>query len=195
MVLYILDKLQTLKVNGFSIAFCWIPSHVGIQGNEKADKKAKAGLNRVKLINYNFPYTDYIPKVKTYVRKKWQQRWDAKHLERSIKLHEIIPVIKPFYLNGLNRKDEVVIHRIRIGHTRLTHKHLMESLPIRRREPHCNFCYLDSLTIKHILIDCLHFANIRRNHYKARDMRDLFDRIPPRHIIAFLKEANLYNEI
>ena len=126
---------------------------------------------------------------------KWQQRWEMKHQERPIKLHEIMPVIGPFHLNGLKRKDEVVIHRIRIGHTRLTHKHLMESSPIRRREPHCNFCYLDSSTVKHLLIDCLHFANIRQNHYSARDMRDLFDRIPSRHIIAFLKEANLYQEI
>ena len=47
LVIHILDRLQLLKNSSYSIKFCWIPSHVGIRGNEKADQKAKAALNRV----------------------------------------------------------------------------------------------------------------------------------------------------
>ena len=108
-------------------------------------------------------------------------------------MHNIVPSIRPFYMNGLSRKDEVVIHRIRIGHTRLTHKHLMED-PLKRQPP-CNFCYLDLISVEHIMIHCQHFNRYRVNHYRANDMRDLFERIPLRHIIGFLREANLYNEI
>ena len=93
--------------------------------------------------------------------------------EREIgnKLYKFNPEMRPFYINGLKRKDEVVIHRIRIGHTRLTHRHLMEDRPV----PRCFYCNSDDiLSVKHLLIECLHFANIRSRYYHARDMRDLF---------------------
>ena len=100
--------------------------------------------------------------------------------------------IRPFYLNGFSRKDEVVIHSLRIGHTRLTQKHLMEI--IDKNEPPCNTLY-GTKTIKHIMIEYLHFECILSRYYQVTDMRNLFDRIPLRHILSFLREANLYNEI
>ena len=42
----ILDLLQDLKLSEIIVAFCWVPSHIGISGNERADVQAKAGLNR-----------------------------------------------------------------------------------------------------------------------------------------------------
>ena len=72
----ILDMIQKLKSKRLTIKFCWIPSHVGIRGNEIADQRAKAALARNQTSPYKIPYTDYIPKVKQYIKKKWQQRWD-----------------------------------------------------------------------------------------------------------------------
>ena len=112
---------------------------------------------------------------------------------RPNKLFEIVPILQPLTLRGYTRKDEVVIHRIRIGHTRLTHRYLMED-PLKR-EPPCNFCYLDWLSIKHLMIDCQHFDNIRINYYSVNNMKELFDRVPLRCILNFLKAANLYNNI
>ena len=190
----VLDKLQELSSNGWCIKFCWVPSHVGIRGNEMADRRAKSALDLIYYrypTEYKFPYTDFIPKAKSLIRRKWQAKWAAYYVEKGCKLYDVMPVIKPFYLNSLCRKDEVVIHRIRIGHTRLTHRHLMENRPV----PICSHCNLEVLSVKHLMMECQHFANIRSNHYRAVDMKDLFERIPLRHIIDFLKEAKLYHEI
>ena len=190
----ILDILQQLNRRNFIIKFCWIPSHVGISGNEEADRLAKNGLQEREPTQYKIPYTDFIPKVKNYIKNLWQTRWDYKHNEeRIIKLHYILPAIKPFYVNNLNRKDEKIIHRLRIGHTRLTHRFLMED-PLQR-EPVCNFCYLDDLTVHHILIECQHFAVIRARYYSSTSLKDLFERFSFKHIIEFLKQAGLYNLI
>ena len=40
------------------IIFCWLPSHVGIRGNEKADKKAVKSALSLKPSNLKLPYTD-----------------------------------------------------------------------------------------------------------------------------------------
>ena len=189
----VLDILQELKRLNFTVKFCWIPSHVGIHGNESADRSAKLALTNINNHNIKIPYTDLIPNIKQFIRQRWQQRWDYKHYnKRVIKLHYFLPTIKPFYINNLCRKDEVIIHRIRIGHTRLTHRHLMEDRP----EPRCHFCDAGVvLSIKHILIDCLYFSIIRSRYYNADSMGDLFMRFPLKYIIEFLKEARLYHLI
>ena len=197
----LLDNIQVLTNEGYIIKFCWIPSHVGIQGNEIADKLAKAALNNPELTQRTVPYTDFIPKVKTYIRNLWKQRWikNKSDMDNGNKLFMFNPDIQPFYINGLCRKDGVVIHRIRIGHSRLTHSFLMEDA--LKRKPRCNFCYNErlrishELTVKHIMIECKHFNNIRLRYHNAKNMGDLFERFPLRYIIEFLKESGLYNLI
>jgi len=41
----IIKDYSTLSKSGKTIVLCWIPSHVGITGNEKADTAAKSALS------------------------------------------------------------------------------------------------------------------------------------------------------
>ena len=53
-----------------TVLFCWVPSHVGIRGNELADAAAKAALNE-RLTIMTLPYPDFKPLVKRSIRGKW----------------------------------------------------------------------------------------------------------------------------
>ena len=190
LVVDILDYLQYLKSKGKIIKFCWIPSHVGIIGNERADAEARTGLTLDEPVYLKLPHQDYIPVVKSYIMNKWQQKWNQTKDDR---LGEIMPVLSRFHTTSLNRKEETVINRIRIGHTRLTQSYKMED-PNKVR-PLCPFCNLEDITVKHIMITCNYFRVIRSNHYSVNSMRDLFDRVSFSTIISFLKEARLFHLI
>jgi len=47
-----------LQIFGKTINFCWLPSHVGIGGNEKAYTAAKAALLLPVSDNIKLPHTD-----------------------------------------------------------------------------------------------------------------------------------------
>ena len=79
----LLNKLNTLSKNN-NIIFTWIPSHIGIQGNEKADKAAKKAL-QIDMCKSKIPYTDLKPTIKKFISDKWQKSWDN---QTQNKLHE-----------------------------------------------------------------------------------------------------------
>ena len=147
-------------------------------------------MDKEEPVHYKIPFSDFIPVAKSFIRDKWQRKWNSTKDDR---LGFIMPIIKPFYINGLTRKEEVIIHRIRIGHTRLTQSYKMED-PYKIR-PQCPFCNNAEIAVKHLLIECNHFNHIRLNHYSVTNMKDLFENIPFRTIINFLKESRLYDLI
>ena len=57
LILELLQKLNHLSCAHKTIYFCWIPSHIGIRGNESADMAAKESLNQ-DITASQVPYTD-----------------------------------------------------------------------------------------------------------------------------------------
>ena len=63
------------------------------------------------------PFSDLKPLITTHIKSKWQNEWD----ENINKLHEIEPTVgKPPQIHAGSRRDQVVLNRCRIGHSRLT---------------------------------------------------------------------------
>ena len=120
LIVKIFHKLDSL-IHSKKVIFCWIPSHIGIQGNDKADSLAKAAINMTPDKNVKTPYTDLKPKIKQILTKKWQQLWDENPYN---KLFQIQPILKERKLDLNNtRRKETTLTRLRIGHTRLTLLH------------------------------------------------------------------------
>ena len=88
----------------------FICSHVGMAGNSAADTAAKAAA-LMPISNLTLPYSDYFPLIRTHVLKQWQSSWS---LETENKLHAIEPTVNITKSNRLPRRDEIVIHRLRI---------------------------------------------------------------------------------
>ena len=120
------------------------------------------------------------------VNNTWQNEWDT---NANQKLFEIMPNIGEFNVSNLKRKEQVLIHRIRIGHTRLTHSFRMEG---RSNPPQCDFCR-EELTVKHIMLFCRRFSTIRSRFYNIQDMRELFRLVSLRKILSYVKQIGLYN--
>ena len=89
-----------------------------------------------------------------------------------------------------NRKDDVKLTRLRIGHSRLTHKHYL----LNEDSPECIPCHCP-LTVKHILIECIDTADIRRQYFNCEDLKTLFKSVAGDTILAFLSDIHLIDKI
>ena len=101
LIVKIFNKLNSL-IHSKKVIFCWILSHVGIQGNDKANSLAKAAINKTPNKNIKTPYIDLKLKIKQ-ITKKWQQLWDE---NPHNKLFQIQPILKERKLDPNNTRRE-----------------------------------------------------------------------------------------
>ena len=163
----IVSKIQSyivkLKQNGKSIKFCWIPSHVGLDGNEKADELAKLATTNEDVVCRAIPHTDYNPVIKKKIKVRLENNWQNISPD-SNKLRTIKSSIRPWNSCFPNkRRLEVVLCRLRIGHTHLTHSHLMSG----QADSDCPTCDETRLTVQHILCECPAYDQERRRHFNS----------------------------
>jgi len=71
-----LKDYTVLSKNGKSIILCWIPSHVGILGNEKADAAAKSALS-LPVTRMKLPATGMYPRITKLIFDEWQEVWNC----------------------------------------------------------------------------------------------------------------------
>ena len=134
----------------------WVPSHVGLAGNSSADIAAKAAL-LLPISNLPVPSSDFSSLIRYHLLKQWQESWNS---ELPNKLHSIEPKVNVFNLYRLPRRDEIIIHRLRIGHSFITHGFLLRGETC----PRCSACDVD-LTVEHILLHWVSFATARDNSF------------------------------
>lgn len=197
LVIELQTKLIYMSAKSAEVVLCWIPSHVGIIGNEEADRAASSAKEREVEI-HEIPYRDYRLSVRHKTKEKWQSEWNN---QINNKLHMVKPFLSEWEsARHRERFYEVVLCRLRIGHTRLTHGHLL----CGEGTPHCEHCTAP-LSIHHILIECpaydqaryKHFSQIYKEHIPLHLMILLSNEplIPQDCVFSFLKEIGLLHRL
>ena len=84
------------------------------------------------------------------------------------------------------RKEETILPRLRIGHTRLTNDFIL------KEEPPPKWLCGNHYTIRHILIECTSLSRIRKIFYKINSIKELFG---TKNIIEFQNRIGLLSRL
>ncbi len=129
---------------------CWVPSHVGIPGNEKADSLAnhENSLNsRTSLGNA------LLISEETSILKLYLKEYNMKELKMSNGKINIQNRVQPDFLKWLLHKSRTItriLFRLRTGHNRLRAQLARHRT---RQDPSCQECDAPETT-KHALLHC-----------------------------------------
>ena len=151
-----------------------------------ADQEAKDALN-MDIANVKIPFTDKKQQINEFIMSECQTKWQQCFKN---KLFTIKPHFNDKYHFYCKRKDQVILTRCRIGHSKFSHIHLLNN----KRAPQCINCN-EPLTVKHILLNCTNFDRIRSNHFNVDNLQKLFLDIKQTKILEYLKEIDFYDKI
>lgn len=132
----------------------WIPAHVGIPGNERADNLAKRGQTSRTLHNA-IPCQDLKLWFKNLIHSTWELEWtNVRDLFlRKIKRDTTV------WTDRENRTEQKKLSRLRVGHTRITHN-FKSGTNFHRTCPTCDV----KATVEHFLVNCPIFDMMRTKH-------------------------------
>ena len=151
---------MAMKINNimamanYEIQLAWVPSHIGLKGNEKADSWAKNSLGYRQITRCAISPDTFKRKTDISLINYWQRKWESEEVRNRFRL-----TISPYETECHKvRREEIILCRLRADATMLTH---MIPYIEKRYPPICEECN-EQLTVPHILIDCLNYVRERR---------------------------------
>ncbi|KAK2578087.1 hypothetical protein KPH14_001320 [Odynerus spinipes] len=186
----IFETHQNVLKKGNQVKIVWIPSHIGIAGNEKVDKEAKEAAN---LLTTNkedqLHLDDLIRTLKNKLTAQWENEWKTKapnHIKTiSDKFFEDQKC--PF---TLTRREQAAIARIKIGHSRITHSFRIS----KNQPPYCEQCK-SVISIEHLILHCAKYSLLRDRYNLATTLKDNLNHKKLPELLKFIKETKLINVI
>ena len=141
--------LNTNKI----VTIQWVPSHIGLQGNEEVDRLAKEATSHGEHYHHVPWYTDLLGDLKEHCIDLWSEYFNERSLSKGIWYKTIQPTLpKSMWFNGTDmcRQEITLALRLRSGHIPLNSFAFM----MRKVEsPNCELCGVieDAL---HVLEEC-----------------------------------------
>ena len=128
------------------------------------------------------------PSVCLFCLNEWQEIWDCCE---GNKLHSIYPTVGSVaHSKNMSRYDSVLINRLHIGHSRLTHSHIL----CGDDPPTCQLCGLP-VSVRHLLVECVGLGDICTKYFTVSFVAELFQSVDNSIIINFIKEAHFYHQL
>lgn len=160
------DYIYKCTYKAKNIRLIWIPSHLGIEGNEKADAMAKLAAKEGPLLEFDLPYADLLSSFKMKCLKNninTITRVADELGKGSLFFRQFFsPSPKPwFYDLYLPRNAIVSINRLRSGHSSLKASLFKFSIVENDICP----CGLSPENIDHITFHCKKYDRERKELY------------------------------
>ena len=90
----IIKDYTHLTNSGKTVILCWIPSHVNIVGNERADTAAKSALS-LPITNMKLPAGELFPQVSKFCLNEWQEIWDCCEGNKLHSIYSTVALVPP----------------------------------------------------------------------------------------------------
>jgi ribonuclease HI len=159
--------VKQLYDGGGKLVIKWIPGHSDIEGNEIADKEAKEAASS-RVSSTTITPEDAI----AHIKREFDNNITKQHMPKNI-----------------TRKEQVAVARWRMGYTRETHKHLLESPEPKTIIILCDKCDLPR-TCQHLLLHCTEHNLARLTTGLTDKYRDGSE-IEAYRLLLYLRETGL----
>ena len=157
------ELLQILKNRGVRITMNWIPSHIGIQWNERVDVLAKQGavqaLSMVQPPNISYSTAKRAIAIATH--SVMQEHWDS----HTTNLRKHKPILNPTPYTNVGSSLEIRFRtRAKLGNDPLNFSQFRFSSTVT--DTHCPFCPGVDETVDHFLCKCRAYSQLRTPLYR-----------------------------
>src|SRR5437588_3009949 len=171
---------EVLKSRGITVHIHWVPGHVQVQGNEKADALAKQGTEGRRLPRDATTSITYLKrKNREQQMEEWKRRWPGMRRGRSYHGRPATN-IHTLLRNHPSRKLVATIIQMRTGHG--YNKNYLARIPCSSIDsPKCT-CGHWRQTPKHLLLECRHHLpqrklHVRYNHSQRKNHTKFFAKL------------------
>lgn len=195
MVHSIYEKLSHMRSQ---VVVCWVPSHVGIEINDRVDHLAKEAVTCNNYVNVGMSHREGYEIIGRLIHNTWRGGWSTNG-SLLAKLNRNIANLQGYssYCPG-GRRDQVIMARLRLN---CCYFHVQHYVSGGGRLV-CNRCGVP-LSLQHIFVDCplytVHRISLRdecaRLSLGYELVAVLSHLINPNKIINYLKKCNLVGVI